>query len=1002
MKTLGLIVVGFLFSYCVVAQEVPPALFVRADPAAQKGTGVQPLTLQKVAVEARIFGHLAETRLTMVFSNPHGRVLAGDLYFPLPEGATISGYALDINGVLVDGVVVEKAKGRQVFEKIVRQGVDPGLIEWTKGNNFKTRVFPIPAHGTRTIMVKYVSELEHSAKSGTTYHLPLNFSKRVADFSLRVEVVKARTVPEILAGGLANFQFKQWRESFVAETQLEDLARTQDLVIALPDADTPRVLVEKASDGNVYFCVHDLPPVPDVVATTAPENIVLLWDASASRAKTDHSVELAVLQAYFSTFRGKTLGVDLVLFRNTAASAKRFEIRDGVSAELLAALKAVDYDGGTQMACISPDNAATKPDFYLLFSDGLSNFGKERASGFQRPLYAVSAGTSANHAFLRSLALETGGAYFNLKRICFAEVAAQLGRPAYAFIPGSPDTVGATALYPSIPQPVHGPFSLVGRLTAETAAITLRYGTGGKPTRRTPFTVSRADAVEGELLRRFWAQRKVAELLIAPKRNESEITATGKAHSLVTPGTSLIVLDSVEQYVEHEIAPPETLPKMREEYEARIAQRDKEKKAKEAEKLENILALWQKRVTWWDTEFKYPKDFKFEDKKAKRNVPAVEGDAFLGARLSAAPARPRGGPDSFGPPPSVGAPTPEPEDVVAETSAAGEALLDSAPGKQQGQSQGAQPAIVIQPWDPDTPYLRALKKAKPVERLAVYTKERAAHESAPAFFLDCADFLFKARQTELAVRVLSNVAELELENPALLRVLAHKLAQVELLDLSVLVFEEVLALRPEEPQSYRDLALVLARRAARKDADSVQRKADYARAIELLYRVVMDKWDRFAEIEVIALMELNSLIPRAKKAGVKEIPVDPRLVQLLDVDVRIVLTWDADMTDMDLWVTEPSGEKAFYSHPRTTIGGLVSKDFTRGYGPEEYCLKKAMNGVYKIEANYYGSSAAKLLGPVTLQADVFTNYGRANQQRKAITLRLKAKKETILVGEIEF
>ena len=54
-----------------------------------------------------------------------------------------------------------------------------------------------------------------------------------------------------------------------------------------------------------------------------------------------------------------------------------------------------------------------------------------------------------------------------------------------------------------------------------------------------------------------------------------------------------------------------------------------------------------------------------------------------------------------------------------------------------------------------------------------------------------------------------------------------------------------------------------------------------------------------------------------------------------------MLTWDADQTDIDLWVTEPSGEKCFYGHNRTTIGGLLSRDFTDGYGPEEYCLRKS-------------------------------------------------------------
>ncbi len=84
---------------------------------------------------------------------------AGDLYFPLPEGTAVSGYALDINGVMVDRAVVEKQKGHQFFKKILYRGIDPGLVEWVKGNNFKIRVFPIPARGTRTVMVRYPGEL---------------------------------------------------------------------------------------------------------------------------------------------------------------------------------------------------------------------------------------------------------------------------------------------------------------------------------------------------------------------------------------------------------------------------------------------------------------------------------------------------------------------------------------------------------------------------------------------------------------------------------------------------------------------------------------------------------------------------------------------------------------------------------------------------------------------------------------------------------------------------
>lgn len=145
-------------------------------------------------VEVKILGEIAETRTTLTFYNPNSRVLEGNLHFPLPEGVTVSGYALDINDVMVDGVVVEKHEARRVFEREERKGIDPGLVEWVKGNNFQTRVYPIPAEGTRTVMVRYLSEL--SRISGhTSYHLPLNFPEEIGRFHLRVEVIRAVSSP---------------------------------------------------------------------------------------------------------------------------------------------------------------------------------------------------------------------------------------------------------------------------------------------------------------------------------------------------------------------------------------------------------------------------------------------------------------------------------------------------------------------------------------------------------------------------------------------------------------------------------------------------------------------------------------------------------------------------------------------------------------------------------------------------------------------------------------
>ena len=135
------------------SQSLTPAIVVQHDGKSES------LGLTRLEVAVRIVGYLADTSVTMTFENPLPQATEGNFCFPLPDGATVSGYALDVQGKMVDGVSVERGHAREVFEQEKQRRVDPGLVEWTKGNWFRTRVFPIPARGRRTVRVQYISEL---------------------------------------------------------------------------------------------------------------------------------------------------------------------------------------------------------------------------------------------------------------------------------------------------------------------------------------------------------------------------------------------------------------------------------------------------------------------------------------------------------------------------------------------------------------------------------------------------------------------------------------------------------------------------------------------------------------------------------------------------------------------------------------------------------------------------------------------------------------------------
>ena len=135
-----------------------------------------PLVLESARYEVTVAGFAARTRATLTFRNDAGRVLEGEFVYPLPDTAVISGFALDVGGRMVDGVVVEAQQARIAFDTEVRKGIDPGLVEWVRGNTFRTRIWPLPARGRRTVTIEYISELaEHAATDGldVSYELPL-------------------------------------------------------------------------------------------------------------------------------------------------------------------------------------------------------------------------------------------------------------------------------------------------------------------------------------------------------------------------------------------------------------------------------------------------------------------------------------------------------------------------------------------------------------------------------------------------------------------------------------------------------------------------------------------------------------------------------------------------------------------------------------------------------------------------------------------------------------
>lgn len=99
----------------------------------------------------------------------------------------------------------------------------------------------------------------------------------------------------------------------------------------------------------------------------------------------------------------------------------------------------------------------------------------------------------------------------------------------------------------------------------------------------------------------------------------------------------------------------------------------------------------------------------------------------------------------------------------------------------------------------------------------------------------------------------------------------------------------------------------------------------------------------------------NQIVVQVKKDGVLHSDHVVLYSKVPKKDIKIILTWDTDGTDVDLHVINPSGEECYYSNRETKEGGQLDIDITDGYGPEVFTQANAFPGKYQVKVHYYSS-----------------------------------------------
>lgn len=546
-----------------------------------------PLQVNHHRVEVDIAGTLAQTAIDQVFHNPSTMQLEGTYLFPVPSGASISQFSMDVAGTQQAGEVQEIEKATEVYESIVRRVEDPALLEYVGSRLISMRIFPIEGKANKPVKITYNEELTNH-RGLVRYRYPLNTEKFSAGplkhVSIEVRIKESVPVSGIYSPTHPIQVSRIDARTAVVRFEARNVKPERDFVLYYQKADGELGLSAMAyqpKSGPGYFAAIIS---PHRLGDIRPQAKDVVFVVDTSHSMTDDG-KMAQLRRALAHCVGRLQPGDRFNIVDFSSAARQFD--DGLVRVSDASLKGASQyiakmapQGGTNfqdalevLGEIAESAQAERPLMAILVTDGQPTIGARKAAELIKllpqtaapmRLFALGLGDDLDTSLLDGLAasckgtaayIETGDDLEEKVRSFFDKVA--LPALSNVKLTWNSDTVRIFDRQPSrLGDLFFGSQQVIfGRFSGEgTATVTLEGTRKGK-THRWDFAVDfRAAAGDNSYLAHLHAKRKIGGLLDRIRREgesdalKNEVVYLARKHGILTPYTAYLVLENEQMW----------------------------------------------------------------------------------------------------------------------------------------------------------------------------------------------------------------------------------------------------------------------------------------------------------------------------------------------------------------------------------------------------------------------------------------------------------------------